>query len=136
MTLGLKIASARAHLADGVDQLLGQVALEHVAARAHLQRLIDALAVGIHGKHDHPGLGVAQDDLARRIDAVHLRHDDVEERDVGTQLARQADRLTAVAGGSDDFEVALRGEEVAYAVGYYSMVVGDEDPEGHGSPVF
>jgi len=39
------------------------------------------------------------------FDAVHQRHPDIEEADIGTQLVRLADCLATVGGCADDFDV-------------------------------
>ena len=44
-------------------------------------------------------------DPARGLDAVHARHADVHQHDVGPSRARQLDRLGAVAGLADDLDV-------------------------------
>ena len=45
---------------------------------------------------------LGQEDLPGRLDAVHLRHPDVHQHDVGGELVDQPDRLDAVAGRADD----------------------------------
>ena len=66
------------------------------------------------------------DDRARGLDAVHHRHADVHEHDVGRQFARERDRLGAVGGLAHDLEVGRRVDEHAEAAAHERLVVGDE----------
>ena len=70
------------------------------------------------------------------FDAVHQRHSDVEQADVGAQLERQADCLAPVGGRADHFDVGLGVEQHRQPGAHDGLVVGDEDPDAHrGVPV-
>src|SRR5918996_738274 len=75
----------------GLRQLLGQGHHElgvddHVAPGPRTDRLHHELSVVVGGEHDHADLGVLVPDAAGRLEAIHLRHPDVEEGDVGLGL--------------------------------------------------
>ena len=64
--------------------------------------------------------------LARRLDAAHAGHADVEEGDVGTVLLAQRDRLDAVGGLGDDAQFRPDGRQArAQQVAHRRFVVGD-----------
>ena len=77
----------------------GIAALRRKPLAPTLQRLVDVLIV-VEGGQDQDacgvGLGVA-DDVARGLEAVHLRHPDVHEHHVRLQLLRQGNGLGSVA---------------------------------------
>src|SRR3712207_6679030 len=67
--------------ADGVDELLGRVVLEHEAARSRAQRVIDVLVERERREDEDPRRAAGGEDTARRLEAVHLRHADVHQDD-------------------------------------------------------
>ena len=90
----------RAH--DGLDARLQLVLLEGLAdvvvgARAQAAHAIDVL--GARRQHDHGHAG-GLPDAVERLPAVDARHHDVEQHDVGPQLAEHAQAL-AVGRGRD-----------------------------------
>ena len=68
-------------------------------------------------------------DARGRFDAVHVRHRDVHEDDVGPQRMRLRDRLDAVGRIADDRELRPRVENVAERRAHRRVVVDDENPE-------
>ena len=74
--------------------------------------------------------GLRDDDLARGLDAVQLRHLDVHHDDVGLQLLRQRDRLRAVDGLTHDLDQVIRSEQGAQAAPEDRVVVGDQRADG------
>ena len=71
-------------------------------------------------------------DLAGRGQPVDLRHADVHQHDVGEQFGRERDRLGAVAGLADDFDVVLGVEQGAEPGAHQHLVVGEQHADRHG----
>ena len=69
------------HGAHGGDQLLGRVVLEHEAAGAGAQRLVDVLVEVERRQDQDPGRVVGGEDPPRRLEPVELGHADVHEDD-------------------------------------------------------
>src|SRR5690606_38647980 len=74
-------------------------------------------------------------DLPGRRDAVHPRHLDVEQDDVGSVLDREGDRLVPVPALGDDGDVVLRVEQRAQPAADERLVVHQHDPDHPASPV-
>jgi hypothetical protein len=72
-------------------------------------------------------------DLARRVGAVHLRHTQVHENDVGPEVARDLERFDAVGGCSDDLDVVGEPDEHRQPFAYSALVVGDHDTDHAGT---
>ena len=92
----------------GLDARLELVLLEGLAevvvrARAQAAHAIDVL--GARRQHDH-GHAVGLPDAVERLPAVDARHDDVEQHDVGPELAEDAQAVEPV-DGNRDLESAL-----------------------------
>ncbi len=115
------------HGADGAEQRLVDLALEHVAGRARLQRVEHVALVVVHREHEHLRGGQVRADLARRLDARHARHGDVEDAEVGALLERLLEGVDAVLGLRDDLHVGLAVDQEAHAATDDAVVVGDED---------
>ena len=63
--------------------------------------------------------------------AVEPRHLDVEEDEVGLVGLDLADRLAAVGGGGDDFDVVMRLEPQLQPLGRQRFVVDQDGPDAH-----
>ncbi len=66
-----------------------------------------------------------------RLDAVHLRHFEVEQQHVRDDAARLRDDLTPVRRRADDLEIGLRAENGDQTIAHDRVIVGDEDTNGH-----
>ena len=75
--------------------LLGLGVLEQIAERAGLERLRYVGLFGVHAENEHAQIGEPPMNLARRLDAVQIRHEKVEEQDIGTLLQAERYRLLA-----------------------------------------
>src|SRR5690606_3656326 len=123
-----------AHLAPrrrphGLEELVRPRLLQHVAGRAGLDD-VDDEAVLQHRRQRHDlGVGEAAPDLARGLDAVHHRHQQVHDDDVGPQLLYQRQRLLAVPGLADDLEVGLEPEGEPQASPDHRVVVYEQDAD-------
>ena len=60
---------------------------------------------------------------AHRVDAAHLRHLQVHQRDVRLMLAEQLDRLTSVGGFRDQFHIRLTRDQRGDAFADDGMIV-------------
>ena len=93
--------------ADRGDELLGRVVLEHEAAGAGAERLVDVL-VEVEGREDEdPRGGVGGEDAPGRLEPVELGHADVHQHDGRVEAGGLVDRLEAVARLGDDLDVGL-----------------------------
>jgi hypothetical protein len=111
----------------------GPASLEKKAGRAGLQRAIDVVVGVERGDDDHTKWvgDVGTGEGARDLDAVELRHTDIEQGHVGPQLPSQADGLCAVAGFSDDRDVGLGLQDEPEPAPDHRLIVGEEDVDAH-----
>ena len=114
--------------ADRVQQRLVDLALEHVAGRAGLQRVEHVALVVVHRQREHLRLGQVRADLARGLQAGHARHRDVHHAQVGRVGERLLEGLDAVVGLGDDLHVGLALDQQLHAAADDAVVVGDQDP--------
>ena len=110
---------------DRRDQVALLERLDEVGQGAGVARLLDHLALAEGGEDQHAAQLLGGDD-AGRLEPVDARHLDVEDRQVGLQLADQLDRLVAAAGLADD-HVALLLEGLAEVHADDGLVLGDHD---------
>ena len=68
-------------------------------------------------------------DAARRFDAVHVRHRDVHQDDIGPQRVRVRDRLESVGRFADDAKLRPLVEHLAQRAAHRRVIVDDENPE-------
>jgi len=68
-----------------------------------------------------------------RGDAVHARHSDVHEDDVGAQLAGSGDGVLSVHCLAHHLEVLLDLEDNCEAASHQRLVIGDQDGDHPGS---
>ena len=71
--------------------------------------------------------GTRCDDLLGRLDAVHLRHPQVHDHDVGAAALGERDRRLAVGRLADDADVRRAEERQAQALADDLVVVRDQD---------
>ena len=82
------------------------------------------LNVALVGRqHDNFRIGKFSPNRYDRIEAVHLRHLQVHQRDVWTMSTELLDRLAAVRGFGDQSHIRLGADEYGYALPYEGMVV-------------
>src|SRR3954454_20546291 len=114
--------------ADRVQQRLVDLALEHVAGRAGLQRVEHVALVVVHRQREHLRVGHVRADLARALQAGHARHRHVEHAQVRARGERLLEGLDAVGGLGDDLHVGLAFDQQLQAAAHDAVIVGDEDP--------
>src|SRR6185436_12254886 len=83
----------------------------------------------VHRQDQDFGRGQCLADLPRRLEAVQVRHADVQDDDVGTQPLRLVARFAPVDGLADELPALLRLEQRAQALADDLVVVGDEDAD-------
>jgi hydrogenase maturation protein HypF len=120
--------------ADRGEELLGRVVLEHEAAGARAQRLVDVL-VEVEGGQDQDARGVVGgEDAPRRLEPVELRHADVHQDHGGPEARGLVDRLEPVRRLRHDLDVVLAAEQHPEARADHRLVVDDEDADAHAGP--
>src|SRR5207342_3536326 len=107
--------------------------LQHIAGGPRGERLADVGRVVLHRQHEDAGVGRLDPDLGGGIDAARPGHDDVEQHDVGLELARHPHGLLPIARLADCLEVVLALEEESEARPYDSVIVDDQDPDHAGT---
>ncbi len=112
--------------AEEVDDALRRLVLQQVAGRAQPDRAQEVRVVLGCGQDDDRRVGGGLADPRERREAVHPRHRQIEDDQVGAQRTRLLDRLGAVGRLPDDVEPARR-EEPRERFARERMVVGDED---------
>jgi hypothetical protein len=125
-----------AHLGQGLGGAGRRGGLAHAVDRAQLQRAQGHLGPGLGqaGDHDHRHRPQAHD-LLEELDAVHVRHLDVEGDDVGVQGLDHAPGLERVAGGADHLDLGVTGQGGRDQAPHGGGVVDDEDANlGHQRP--
>ena len=92
-------------LLDRLEQRLVRRLLEDVAAGTRLEAALQESPLAVRGEDEHRASGTRATDLLRRLDAVHLRHPQVHDHDVGPAALGQRDGRLAVAGLAHDADV-------------------------------
>ena len=102
--------------------------LEQEAPRTCPQRRVDVLVEIERGDDDdRNGVGdVGPRQPPSRLEAVHDRHPDIQKAHIGTDAARQRDRLRAVRRLADDLDPGLRVEDHPQSRAHKVLVVGDQ----------
>src|SRR4051794_40020982 len=122
------------HDAYGVPGVVAADVLEQKAARASVQGVVHVVVLVERRQHQHPAVGLGTDG-AGGLDAVEVRHADVEEGDVGMVFAYGRQRLEPVRCLGDHLDVGLRLEDHREATADEFLVVGDDDADAH-APTF
>ena len=115
---------------DEDHQLVELVGLGQVVEGPVLHRLDGRLHGGLAGEHDDRRRRGVLPQLLHRREAVHARHDDVEQDHVEGPLAQQPERLPAVGGHLDG--EALAAELALEQPAERLLVVDDQDLD-HGA---
>ena len=89
--------------------------------------LLDVNRVSVRGKHQHLGVDGGLHDLPRGFHAIDLRHGDVHDDHIRTELASQRHSLTTVLGFSNDMEIGLCEQQVAQYFADDAVVFCQED---------
>jgi hypothetical protein len=121
---------------DRRDQVGRLGALEQEATGPGAQRRVHVLVQVEGGQDQHPGAvrPVRPGDLPGGLDAVHDRHPDVHQDDIGPGPAGLGDGLGAGAGLADDGETLGGADDAAEPGPDQGLIVGDDDPQRHRGP--
>ena len=123
---------AGGHDPDRVDQLLGWGVLEQEAAGTGPEGLEHVVVPLEGGEDDDPApQGRLLADPSGGLQAVHLRHLDVHEHDIGLVLPGHDDGLLAVACLADDLQVVLGLQDHSEPGSHHRLVVGEHDADRH-----
>ena len=114
---------------DPAHQLRRLDVLEQEARGARAQRREDPLVVAEARQHDHPCARSRGPQRAQRAEPVGAGHDEVEQHDVGPELARRRDRGRPVRGFPDDLDVVLELEVGPQPLAHDGVIVGDQHPD-------
>src|SRR6476646_762932 len=117
---------------DPRDQLLGLGVLEQVAGGARVERGGDPPTVGERRQHDDARAALPAADRARRLDAVHDRHLQIHQDDVGIAVPAAVDGLLAVARDAHDLDAVAGLEQAGDPDADDLVVVGDQDTDRPG----
>ena len=118
---------------DRLDQELGSGVLEQESPGAGLEGAVHVLVEVEGGDHDDRErvLDAGSGELSGGLDAVQVRHPDVEQAHIGPELAGEGHRLASVGGLADHLDVGLGVEDHREPGADQLLVVGDEHPDGH-----
>jgi hypothetical protein len=133
--LGDRGRQQRVSRGDGAhrtDELLSRVVLEHEAARAGPQGLVDVLVEAEGSQDQDAGDVVGCQDAPGRLEAVDLGHPDVHQHYRRVEPLGHGDSLTTVARFRHHLDVLLAGEQHPKARSDHRLVVGDEHADAHG----
>jgi len=106
--------------------------LQDVTACPAAYRLDHELPVVVGGQHDHADLGMLIPEHAGGLQAVHLGHTDVDQRDIGLLGVDELQELLAVRCFADHVDAVGHVQIAAQPLTNQRMVVGDGDPDRHG----
>ena len=107
--------------------------LENVADRAGVHRRQQQVGVFDHAQYqDTPRQSVAHQ-RASGLEAVHVRHAQVHQNQVGVEPPGQLDGFLAVARFADDVDVRFLAQQQAQTGAGEPVVVGDQDASAHPS---
>ena len=114
------------------ERLVGRL-LEDVAARARLEAALEERPLAVRGEDQDRGPGDALEEHLGRLEAVHVRHAQVHDHDVGPPSLGQRDGRRAVGRLADDADPRRAGEREAETLAHDLVVVGDQagDLIGH-----
>lgn len=114
-------------LHDGGDrqtQILSRVCLYHVALNAYPPGFFHKLPAFVHGENQDGGKRGKKPDSARGVQAVHHRHGDVQNNEVGPGFLRFLDGFLSVGGLIAHFEGEDRGQREAYTLSNTWLIIG------------
>ena len=119
--------------AHGANQIVLSGVFQHVSAGTGLERAQDVSFVRVHAEDHHLRVrvlvGIRVGDLVGGLDAIQLRHSDVEHRDIGMMLRGELHGFASIVGLGDDFEIRLLLEQKPESRANDRMVVGEEDAD-------
>ena len=125
--LGVDVATATGNFANSRDDFDVGGLLEHVAARAGRECRTDVAWVVLHREDEDLRLRPLSQERRDHLEAVAVRHHDVNEDHVGFQAPGFEDRLTPGSGLADRLDVVLTAEQKRDPRADNGVVVDDQD---------
>ncbi len=122
-------------LLDRAQERLVRSLLEDVALGARLEPALQERALAVGGEDENADLGHELKHLLGRLEAVHVRHAEIHDHDVGASPLCEGDRRRAVRRLADDADARRARQCEAKALPNDLVVVRDEagDLVGHGA---
>jgi hypothetical protein len=107
--------------------------LEDVSARARFEATLEERPLAVRGEDEHTGRRRALEELLGRLEAVHVRHPEIHDHDVGPAPLREGDGRRAVGCLPDDSDLRGARERETKPFAHDLVVVRDEarDLVGH-----
>jgi len=91
---------------DGRDEIGGQTALDDVGDAARLQRGVHIIGILMHGEKHELRVAAGALQLTGHLDAVHVRHADIEHHHIGIELGRCCEQVQTVADRANNLKRA------------------------------
>jgi hypothetical protein len=110
-------------LVDAGQQVVFVVGFAHVEIHADFLGMQAVLVGGARGDHDDRDVpqALVAANVARQFEAVHARHFDVQQHDVGHHVDQLLERIDAVLGGQH--MVAVAGQQPAADLAHRQRIV-------------
>ncbi len=108
---GVDDTHAAMDTADCVGELFSGAVFEEVAAGACVEGASEVAGAGEGGEDDGARGWVVSEEVCGELEAGHVGHLDVGDKDVGFEAADGFARLATVGGGSDDGDVGFEFEK-------------------------
>lgn len=128
----LDLASGR-----GLDRTAKRVVfgvLEQIADRSRAHGIHDLLILQHAGQRECLRIGHVSPDRRGRGHAVHHRHQQVHQHDIGPEFLGKLKRLGTIPCLTDDFELRIELKKLAQPPAYNAMIIDNEDADRHGCP--
>jgi hypothetical protein len=125
--LGADVAFAAGRLAQCKHQVRLAAVLRQVATHAHLEQVRGIRAVAVDAERDEIGRRSRPGQATRDLQPAHVGDADVEEHDIGAQVARGTHRLLAAGSLADDLEIRLVGQQFADPRANDGMLIDDQN---------
>ena len=99
-------------------------------------RLLQELLGTVHGEHDHGRGGSVRMDLSRGVKAVHNRHLQIHQHDVGVEFRDSRNRYLAVFGLAADIPLRVLFQPRAQETAHQIVVIDNENSMNQAGPAF
>jgi len=130
------LAAGQFGTALGVVQAAAEQRGVHGVERAVPHRLENRARADLHAAgDDQNGAGAGRHDPTRALHAVHHRHHDVHQDQIGRVLGAEIHRLGAVSRHPHDTVQRIAAHDPPQQIGNAGQVVDDADPHASGSPI-
>ena len=114
--------------ANHLNKLSSRIRFQHVPVRASVEHLRHNLIGIVHGE-DEDLRRHGTSNLARSLQAIQLRHADVEDDDVGPKVDGLGHGFTPRARFAAHNPPSVPFQHGAHTLPHHVVVIGDEDPE-------